>query len=150
MSDRSPAKYIVSACLAGERCRYDGGSNTVDSIKNLVENGEAVAVCPEVLGGMPVPRVRCELRRNDDGTEEAVGEDGRNYTEQFKRGAVLSLEEAVKFGAATAVLKSKSPSCGCGLIYDGSFSGKLINGDGITARLFKKSGITVCTEKDFQ
>lgn len=141
-------KYIVSACLAGEKCRYDGNSNSDIRIKAMVENGTAIPVCPELLGGLPVPRVRCELRVSS-GSREIIGEDGNNYTAAFTRGAILSLEIAEKNGITRAILKSKSPSCGCGFIYDGTFSGKLIKGNGITADLFIKSGIKVFTELEF-
>ena len=142
-------KYIVSACLAGEKCRYDGNSNTDIRIKAMVENGSAIPVCPEMLGGLPVPRVRCELRLSS-GSSEIIGEDGGNYTGAFTRGAILSLEIAEKNGITRAILKSRSPSCGCGSIYDGTFSGKLIDGNGITADLFIKSGIKVFTENNFE
>lgn len=149
MNENFKAAYIVSACLAGESCRYDGASNTIDSIKSLVENGSAITVCPEVLGGLPVPRARCELRKKENGTSEIAGEDGNNYTDYFKRGALLSLEKAQQSRITIAILKSKSPSCGCGLIYDGTFCGKLVEGNGITAELFIKSGIKVYTEDQF-
>lgn len=141
-------KYIVSACLAGEKCRYDGNSNSDIRIKTMVDNGSAIPVCPELLGGLPVPRVRCELRLSS-GSREIIGEDGNNYTAAFTRGAILSLEIAEKNGITRAILKSRSPSCGCGFIYDGTFSGKLINGNGITADLFINSGIKVFTEQEF-
>ena len=141
-------KYIVSACLAGEKCRYDGNSNTVDRIRSMVENSTAIAVCPEVLGGLPVPRVRCELQKNEDGSHLIKGEDGKNYTEAFLRGAMLSLKLAQENEITQAILKSKSPSCGCGSIYDGTFSGRLAEGNGITADLFIKSGIKVFTENN--
>lgn len=142
-------KYIVSACLAGEKCRYDGNSNTDIRIKEMVENGSAIPVCPELLGGLPVPRVRCELRLSS-GSKEIIGEDGGNYTDAFTRGALLSLEIAENYRITQAILKSRSPSCGCGFIYDGTFSGKLIDGNGITADLFLKSGIKVFTENNFE
>jgi uncharacterized protein YbbK (DUF523 family) len=142
-------KYIVSACLAGEKCRYDGNSNTDIRIKAMVENGSAIPVCPELLGGLPVPRVRCEQRLTS-GSREIIGEDRGNYTDAFTRGAILSLEIAEKNGITQAILKSRSPSCGCGSIYDGTFSGKLIDGRGITADLFIKSGIKVFTENNFE
>ena len=144
-------KYIVSACLAGEKCRYDGNSNTDIRIKTMVENGSAIPVCPEMLGGLPVPRVKCELRVNtSSNSAEIIGEDGNNYTGAFTRGAILSLEIAEKNKITQAILKSGSPSCGCGFIYDGTFSGKLIEGNGITADLFIKTGIKVFTEKNFE
>ena len=143
-------KYIVSACLAGERCRYDGRSNANDKIEALVENGNALPVCPEVLGGLPVPRVRCELQINSNGSPVITGEDGSDYTGPFTRGALIALEIAEKNGITQAILKSKSPSCGSGFIYDGTFSGKIAGGNGITADLFIKSGIKVFTEKNFE
>ena len=142
-------KYIVSACLAGDKCRYDGNSNTIDNIRELVENGSALSVCPEILGGLTVPRPRCELRRKDNGSAEIIGEDNNDYTDNFIRGAILSLEIAREKGITQAILKSKSPSCGCGIIYDGTFTGKLSEGNGVTAELFLKSGITIFTEEEF-
>ncbi len=142
-------KYIVSACLAGDKCRYDGNTNRVDMITDLVENGSAFPLCPELLGGLTVPRPRCEMKRRDDGSIEIVGEDNRFYTEDFIRGASAALEIAKMKNITHAVLKSKSPSCGCGLIYDGTFTGKLVDGNGITAELFLKSGITIFTEEEF-
>ena len=142
-------RYIVSACLAGEECRYDGRSNTVDAVVDMVADGAAIPVCPEVLGGLAVPRARCELHKNDDGSVEITGEDGRSYIKQFLLGAERLLAIAKENGITAAVLKSKSPSCGCGLIYDGTFSGKLVPGNGIAAELFIKSGIKVYTEDVF-
>jgi len=136
-------KYIVSACLAGECCRYDGKSNTVNSVKELVESGSAIPVCPEILGGLPVPRIKCELRRNENGSAAINGEDGNDYTVYFTAGAEAALEIARKNGITAAILKSNSPSCGMGLIYDGTFTGKLTEGNGITAELFLKSGLDV-------
>lgn len=150
MNSSSKYDYIVSACLAGERCRYDGNSNTVDLIAHMVTTGTAIPVCPEIIGGLPVPRTRCELRKLDNGKTEIIGEDGNFYTEAFNLGASLSLETAIKNGITTAILKSKSPSCGCGKIYDGYFTGKLIEGNGITAELFIKSGIKVITDIEFK
>ncbi len=143
-------KYIVSACLAGELCRYDGKSNTDEKIKTLVDGGSAITICPEVLGGLSVPRTRCELRINVNGTAEIIGEDNNDYTECFIRGAFLSLEIARKNNITQAILKSKSPSCGCGLIYDGTFTGMLVAGNGITAELFIQSGIEVFTGEQFE
>jgi len=142
--------YIVSACLAGEKCRYDGNSNTVNSIKEMVTKGTALPVCPEMIGGLSVPRVRCELSKNNDGSFEITGEDGNSYTDAFRKGAMLSLDIALKKGITKAVLKSKSPSCGCGLIYDGTFTRKLVEGNGAAADLFLKSGIEILTEIEFE
>jgi uncharacterized protein YbbK (DUF523 family) len=144
------AEYIVSACLAGEKCRYDGESNTIDIIVEMVKNGAAVALCPEVMGGLPTPRIPCEIKKNQDGSLEIIDKDNNNHTAAFTRGARLALDAAVNAGITKAILKQRSPSCGCGLIYDGTFSGKLIEGNGITAELFIKSGIKVITDIEFE
>jgi len=150
MKNTQTVRYIVSACLAGEKCRYDGNSNTIDAIMNLVKNGTAIPVCPEMLGGLPAPRVRCELHKDIDGSMEIKGEDGNTYTDPFIRGAEMALNTAEENGITKAILKHRSPSCGCGLIYDGTFTGKLIEGNGIAAGLFLKSGINVITEIEFE
>ena len=118
--------YLVSACLAGIRCRYDGKSSPVEKIMQLVQSGEAIPFCPEVLGGLPTPRHRCEIRETDD-YRKVISEDGTDCTKEFIKGAELSLELAELHGIRRALLKSKSPSCGCGEIYDGTFSGAKIS-----------------------
>ena len=110
---------IVSRCLAGAPCRYDGGNNLVPAIRALVEAGEAVAVCPEELGGLPTPRVPCE--RQPDG--RVLDRTGANVTEAFVRGAERAMAICRARGCTAAILKARSPSCGCGAIYDGSFTG---------------------------
>lgn len=150
MNKTVSAEYIVSACLAGEKCRYDGESNTIDAIVKMVNDGTAVALCPEVMGGLPIPRIPCELKRNPDGSLNIIDKNNNNHTEAFIRGSELALDAAVKAGITKAILKHRSPSCGCGLIYDGTFSGKLIEGNGVTAELFIKSGIKVITEIEFE
>ena len=150
MNKSVSAQYIVSACLAGEKCRYDGESNTIDAIVQMVNDGTAVALCPEVMGGLPTPRIPCEIKKNQDGSLEIIDKDNNNHTAAFIRGARLALDAAVRDGITKAILKQRSPSCGCGLIYDGTFSGKLIEGNGITAELFIKSGIKVITEIEFE
>ena len=134
---------IVSACLAGIKCRYDGTAVPNDFVIKLVKDKSAIPVCPEQLAGLPTPRPPAE--RNGD---KIITKDGKDVTEIFKKGAEKALIIAKKAGAKEAILKSKSPSCGCGEIHDGSFSGKLINGDGIFAELLKKNNIKVYTEKD--
>jgi len=141
-------EYVVSACLAGFPCRYDGTAYTVDYIKKLVEEGIAVPVCPEQLGGLPTPRTQCEIQETD-GQKAVKGIDGFDYTEQFIAGAQTSLYITEKQGIKKAILKERSPSCGYGEIYDGTFSGKKIKGNGITAELLIKQGITVYTEITF-
>lgn len=135
---------LVSACLAGQCCRYDGKSNLNIQIEEMVKSGTAVAVCPEALGGLPCPRVPCEIVQ-----DRVKACDGKDLTQTFLLGAERALDIAKQMNCKVAVLKAKSPSCGSGLIYDGSFTGKLISGDGITAALLKKNGIRIFTEKDF-
>ena len=135
---------IVSACLAGYRCRYDGKTVPNEEIVALMNRGEAIPVCPEMLGGLPCPRIPSE--RSADGTR-VVSRDGGDVTEAFRRGADETLRLARLYGCDRAILKARSPSCGCGLIYDGTFSGTLREGDGVTAALLRENGITV-TVKD--
>ena len=129
---------IVSACLAGFPCRYDGKARPCAQVVELVRAGKAIPVCPEQLGGLPTPRTSCEIR---DG--RVVDADGRDRTEAFRRGARAVLQIAQTYGATEALLQSRSPSCGSGRIYDGSFTKTLTAGDGVTARLLKENGIQV-------
>lgn len=142
-------RYLVSACLAGCPCRYDGKSSPVKEIMQIVQSGEAITFCPEALGGLPTPRRRCEIREADS-VKSVFTVDGSDCTGSFVRGAELSLELAVNYGIKEAILKSRSPSCGYGEIYDGTFSGVKIKGNGITADLFIKHGIKIYTELTFQ
>ena len=131
---------IVSACLAGYRCRYDGKIVPDEEIVALIKSGGAIPVCPEMMGGLPCPRVPAE--RTKDGLR-VVTQEGNDVTEAFTSGAFEALRMAKLYGCEKAILKAKSPSCGCGQIYDGTFSGTLREGDGVTAELFKENGITV-------
>lgn len=139
--------YIVSACLAGIKCRYDGRDNGDDFVYRLVEEGKAIPLCPEVLGGLPIPRVPCEIRSRG-GTKRVINREGQDVTENFERGAKKTLEIAKLVGAKAAILKAKSPSCGFGQVYDGTFTGRLIDGNGMTCQALLDSGIEVYTEKD--
>lgn len=136
-------RILVSACLLGVPCRYDGKSVPCEGVICLKERAQLVPVCPEQLGGLTTPRTPAERRG-----ESVVTRDGRDVTAQYRRGAQEALRLARLFGCTKAILKSKSPSCGCGLIYDGSFSGKLIPGEGVTARLLRENGVDVCGEMD--
>ena len=129
---------IVSACLAGFPCRYDGKARPCAQVVELVRAGKAIPVCPEQLGGLPTPRTSCEIREG-----RVVDADGRDRTEAFRRGARAVLQIAQTYGATEALLQSRSPSCGSGRIYDGSFTKTLTAGDGVTARLLKENGIQV-------
>ena len=130
---------LVSACLAGFRCRYDAKVIPDSGAVALVREGKAIPVCPEMLGGLPCPRVPCELQPNG----RVLDRDGRDRTDAFWLGAQETLRLAKLYGCDRALLKAKSPSCGCGQIYDGSFSGTLTDGDGIAARLLTENGIAV-------
>ena len=129
---------IVSACLAGVNCNYKAKNSEDSSIVELVKEGRAVMVCPEQLGGLTTPRTPAEILNGRVVTKEDV-----DVTEAFLTGANEVLKVCEKYNCRKAILKSKSPSCGSGKIYDGSFSGTLIDGDGITARLLKEHGIEV-------
>jgi len=134
---------IVSACLAGLHCRYDGGEKSNDEVIRLVAEGKAIPVCPEQLGGLSTPRLPCEIVNG-----KVMRKDGMDVTAEFERGAQDALTLAKLAGAKSAILKAKSPSCGAGRIYDGSFSGSVIPGDGVFANLCRQNGISLQTEED--
>lgn len=131
--------YLVSACLAGFRCRYDGKVDPDESVVELVRTGKAVPVCPEQLGGLPCPRSACE--RTASG--RVIDRDGNDRTEAFETGAKEALRIARIYGCTHAILKAKSPSCGKGRIYDGTFKKALTEGIGVTAELLEKNGVAV-------
>ena len=126
---------LISACLLGAACRYDGGSNPVLSVEALMGRCQLVPVCPEQLGGLPTPREPAE--RTEGGV---VTKTGADVSAQFQR----------IFGCKKAVLKERSPSCGAGEIYDGSFTGARVPGDGVTAQLLKANGIAVFGESEIE
>lgn len=133
-------------------CSYDGRNRLDARIERMVRSSEALAACPEMLGGLGAPRERSEVRGGDGeavlaGRAKAVTISGRDISRFLVNGAGKTLRLAGMYGIKKAVLKSKSPSCGCGLIYDGTFTGRLKKGDGVTASLLKKNGIQVLTEK---
>lgn len=132
---------LVSACLLGCTCRYDGQSKPHPLAQELAKRGLAVPVCPEQLGGLPTPRNPSERRG-----ERVVMNDGRDVTAEYRRGAEEALRLAELFDCGTAILKEKSPSCGSGLIHDGSFAGGLAPGDGVTTEVLKAHGIRVLGE----
>ena len=116
-------KIAVSACLLGENCKYNGGNNYSEKVKNYIEGHEVIPICPEVLGGLSTPRepaeIACGIVKNKDGT---------SVDAQFRKGAELALDIVVKNQVELVILQSRSPSCGVNSIYDGSFSGKIIPG----------------------
>ena len=136
-------KILVSAGLLGICCRYDGRGNPNDAVLSLLNRDDItlIPVCPEQLGGLSTPRIPSERRG-----ERVVNRAGEDVTSQFLRGAEEALRIAKLYGCQVAVLKERSPSCGCGRIYDGNFSGKLTDGDGVTAELLRREGIKVYGE----
>ncbi|MDO4812023.1 MAG: DUF523 domain-containing protein [Eubacteriales bacterium] len=136
-------KLLVSACLLGTPCRYDGKSKPIAGMERLRERYELVPVCPECAGGLPTPRMPSE-RCGD----RVIMRGGADVTAQYQRGAQYALELCRKEGCAAALLKERSPSCGSGEIYDGTFTHTLIPGNGVTAELLKKNGIKVCGESE--
>ena len=140
---------LVSKCLTGACCRYDGGSKPDAGVMALVAMGLAVPVCPEELGGLKSPRLPAELQAPAEDVIEGRGRvilrDGTDVTEQFIKGAAAALKIAKACGAKRAILKAKSPSCGHGLVYDGSFSGRLKEGSGLAAAMLKANGFEIET-----
>lgn len=138
---RNQMKILVSACLLGFPCRYDGKRCPSEAVIRLAERHILIPVCPEQSGGLPTPRIPSEIRG-----DRVINREGKDVTGAFRTGALIALETAELNEINTAVLKSKSPSCGCGMIYDGSFRGILTEGDGVCASLLKQNGISVYDE----
>ena len=142
--------YLVSACLVGVNCRYDGRNSLDHALLDLVNNGQAIAVCPEVLGHLPIPRACCEIVSQADHEQRVISNTGQDKTEAFLEGARKTLEVCQVHDINKAILKSKSPSCGYGRIYDGSFKGRLISGKGVTAKLLEDHGIQIFNEDNWK
>lgn len=131
-------RLLVSACLLGGNCKYNGGNNYDPVVESLGDRFELIPVCPEQLGGLPTPRVPSERVG-----QKVLDREGADVTDAFRLGAEKTLAIAAAHGVKRAVLQERSPSCGCGTIYDGSFSGKLVSGMGVTAQLLAKNGIRI-------
>ena len=148
MSRNLPLYYIcdmnilISACLLGQKCRYDGKDKNKTDLSAL-EGHKLIPVCPEVDGGLPVPRPAAERVGS-----LVINKEGTDVTAEYTKGAELALQTAVKNNCKIAILKAKSPSCGKGKIYDGSFTRTLTDGNGVTAELLQANGITVYTEDE--
>lgn len=145
--------YIVSACLAGIACTFRGKDRLNAAIKKMVDRGDAIPLCPELLGGLGTPRRSAEMCGGDGADvlrrkAVVVTERGDDLTHSFIRGARATLAVARAYGIRRAILASKSPSCGNGTVYDGTFTRTLRAGSGVTAALLEKSGIAVITEAD--
>jgi uncharacterized protein YbbK (DUF523 family) len=134
---------LCSACLLGVNCKYDGTNNFNQKIVDLARKEILIPICPEQLGGLTTPRLPAEIKG-----ERVINEAGQDVTENFKRGAQETLRLVQLLGIKEAIFKQRSPSCGAGQIYDGSFSRKVIPGDGVTSQLLKEAGITIITEED--
>lgn len=137
---------LISACLLGVACRYDGCSRPLDkkTIETLTKKYHLIPVCPEIMGGLPTPRIPAEI--SSDG--RVLRNDGVDITENYLRGAKEAGRLAEIFECQEAILKEKSPSCGSGKIYDGTFTKTLIHGDGIATQLLKQNGIRVIGETE--
>ena len=137
---------LVSACLLGVACKYSGGDNACPALLSAMKNSghTFIPVCPEVYGGLPTPRPPAERRGNT-----VLTENGDDVTAQYRRGAEVALQLAQLTGCTAAILKAKSPSCGRGVIYDGTFTHRKVPGDGVTAALLAAHGICVYNEENF-
>lgn len=140
--------FLVSACLAGINCKYNGGNNYNENIFKLVKEGKAIPVCAEQLGGLETPRAPSEIRIIN-GKTTVINSNNVDVTEKFQKGANEILKLAKEMKISKAILKSKSPSCGVGKIYSGNFDNKLVDGNGILADLLIKSNIEVISSDDF-
>ncbi len=140
----STYRYLISACLCGQACRYDGQARPATALARLVEQGLALSICPEVDGGLPIPRTPCERQAG-----RVIDQNGQDRTQAYQAGAEHALALAQKYHITTAILKERSPSCGSSQIYDGTFSHTRIPGMGITAELLRQNGITVYSEENY-
>lgn len=137
-------KIAVSACLLGINYKYNGGNNYSEKLEKLLKNHEVIPICPEVLGGLPIPRDPSEIVNG-----EVLTDKGKSVDKEFRNGAKKALEIVKESGAELVVLQPRSPSCGLGEIYDGSFTGRLVDGDGVFVKLLKDEGIKVVDVGDF-
>ena len=138
-------KIMVSACLLGDNVKYNGGNNYNKELICFLKNYDIIKICPEVMGGLSIPRSPCEIV--GDRVLNNLGED---KTKEYIKGASRVLEIVKKENIKIAILKEKSPSCGSKTIYDGKFSHSLTNGEGITARLLKENGVLVLNEENYK
>ena len=138
-------RILISGCLLGVCCRYDGASKPHPLAQELAKKHELIPVCPEQLGGLATPRPPAERQG-----ERIIAKTGLDVTEQYRRGAEETLKLCRLLNCDAAVLKERSPSCGSGEIYDGTFTGTLTNGDGVTAELLRANGILVWGESSIE
>ena len=141
-------KVLVSACLIGNNCKYNGKNNKNEKIIEFLKDKDVILVCPEVMGGLSTPRLKSEILVNNKELK-VINEAGNDVTFNFTKGAEIALKRALANNVKLAILKEKSPSCGVKRIYNGNFDGTLVDGSGVFARLLKENGIKVLTEEDF-
>ena len=135
---------MVSACLLGHKCKYNGGDNYSERVADFVKGHEIIPVCPEVEGGLPIPRIPCEIVNGI-----VTNKLGESKDKEFRSGAEKCLQKAIDEKVDLAILQSRSPSCGVKQIYDGSFTGKLIEGKGVFAELLAENGIETMDLSEF-
>lgn len=129
-------KIMVSACLLGQNCKYSGGNNYSEKVAKFINGHEVIPICPEVEGGLSVPRIPCEIVNG-----KVTNKLGESKDKEFRSGAEKCLQKAITEKVDLVILQSRSPSCGVKQVYDGSFKGKLIEGRGVFAELLAKNGI---------
>ena len=140
--DSKKEKILVSACLLGVNCKYNGRNNASDEVDEFLKNYEIIPICPEIMGGLTTPRTAAEQKG-----DKVITQDGKDVTEQYRKGAEECLFLAKKYDVKKALLKLKSPSCGYEQVYDGTFSHTLINKNGITAQLLIDNDVEIITIK---
>ena len=138
-------KVLVSACLVGENCKYNGGNNKNAKIIEFLKDKEVILVCPEVMGGLSTPRFKSEILGG-----KVINEYGEDVSEYFANGAKIALSKAIENNVTLAILKEKSPSCGVKKVYNGQFNGTLVKGSGVFSSLIGQLGIKILTEEDFK
>ena len=138
-------KIMVSACLLGQNCKYSGGNNYSKKVEEFVAGHEVIPVCPEVAGGLPVPRTPCEIVNG-----KVTDANGISRDREFRKGAEKCVDIAKEKNIDLAILQSRSPSCGVKQVYDGTFSGKLVPGDGIFVQMLKQNGIKVINADELE
>lgn len=145
----------ISSCLGGICCRYDGQAKEVAALRKLVDDGQAILICPEVLGGMPIPRDPAEIQGGDGfdvwkNQAVVVTDKGEDVTEQFKLGAIIAYQKLIEANISAIILKENSPSCGYDQVYDGNFSGNRKNGVGVATAYFLSKGLQVVSENNWK
>ena len=140
-------RLLISACFLGKNCKYSGGNNALpeETIEKLRTRYRLIPVCPETAGGLPIPREPSERLHGI-----VIGKSGRDVTAEFDKGAETALALARRFGCKTALMKERSPSCGSGAIYDGTFTGKVIPGDGVASEKLRAAGLSLYGESEIE